>query len=331
MGLPVKAGAAVLLLLLAVSACRRESEPRGASPAGAAASLPTPVKVVPAERTTLSVFVSGPGKTAALAQQKVRAPFAGTLVALTVSEGDSVRHGQTVGSVLARESEAALSGAREMLRQASTDDERKDAQRAVALAEQNLVRRPLVATADGSVLSHAASAGDRVSEDQEILTISEAGSVVFVAEIPQSDLSRIRAGQEAAVELAGLPKSAPGVVHSVLAGANPADFTGEVRIDLRRADGNVPTGLFGTARIRVAERQDAVVVADAAILRDDVSGISRICLAVGGKAHWIDVVAGVKEGGRTQIVSPALTPGQPVIVSGLVGLPEGKPVSIESK
>lgn len=323
--------AALLLALLVLTSCRKESKAETASKPEATASLPTPVKVAPAEKTTLSVFVSGPGKTSALAQQKVRAPFAGTLVALTVSEGDSVRRGQSVGAVVAKESEAALSGAREMLRQASTDAERRDAERAVALAEQNLVRRPLLATADGSVLSHAASAGDRVSEDQEILTISETGSVVFLADIPQSDLSRIRGGQEASVELAGRGKPVSGAVHSVLAGANPADFTGQVRVDLRGADGNVPIGLFGTVRIRVGERKDAVVVPDTAVFRDDVSGVSRVCVASGGKAHWIDVVPGVKEGGRTEIVSPSLSPGQPVVVSGLVGLPEGKPVSIESK
>ena len=324
--------AAVLLPLLLLAACRKEAE-KTESPAkpDAEASLPTPVKTAPAEKRDLAVYVSGPGKTAALAQQKVRSPFAGTLVELTVSDGDAVRRGQAIGAVVAKESEAALSGAREMLRQASTDSERKDAERAVALADKNLVRRPLLATADGSVLSHAASAGDRVSDDQEIVTISETGTAVFLAEIAQSDLTRVRAGQEVGVELAGSGKPAAGVVHSVLAGANPADFTGEVRVDLRGTDGSVPIGLFGTARIRVSERKDAVVVPDPAILRDDVAGVSRVCLAAGGKAHWIDVVPGIREGGRTQIVSPAIEPGQPVVVSGLVGLPEGKPISVQSK
>jgi membrane fusion protein, multidrug efflux system len=324
--------AAPLVFLLLVPACRKESA--GAEEAAGNSATPaaaTPVKVAPVETATLSVFVSGPGKTAALAQQKVRAPFPGTLVELTVSEGDSVRRGQSVGAVVAKESEAALAGAREMLRQAATDAERKEAERALAIAEHNLVRRPLLATADGSVLSHSASAGDLLAGDQEILTISESGLIVFLAEIPQSDLGRIRGGQEASVELAGQPKPSVGVVHSVLGGANSADFTGEVRINLRRGDGNSPIGLFGTARIRVGERKDAVVVPDAAVFRDDVSGVSRVCLASGGKAHWIDVVPGVKEGGRTEIVSPALAPGQPAIVSGLVGLPEGKLVSIESK
>ena len=327
----MKRSCAAALLLASVLACRGKAEPEERTSPEAASSLPTPVRVAPTEKTTLFLFVSGPGKTAALAQQKVRAPFAGTLVELSVSDGDRVRRGQAIGAVVAKDSEAALSGAREMQRQASTETDREDAARAVALAEKNLVRRPLLASADGSVLSHSASAGDRVSEDQEIVTISEAGSVIFLADLPQSDLPRIHGGQDATVELAGRPTPASGSVHSVLPAANPTDFTAPVRIDLRGRQEAIEIGLFGTVHIRVGERAGAIVVPSAAVLRDDVSGASRVCLAAGGKAHWIDVVPGVAESGRTEIVSPPLSPGQPVIVSGLVGLPEGKPVSIAPK
>jgi multidrug efflux pump subunit AcrA (membrane-fusion protein) len=87
--------------------------------------------------------------------------------------------------------------------------------------------------------------------------------------------------------------------------------------------------MFGTARILVGERAGVAVVPDAAVLRDDVSGVSRLCLAVNGKAHWITVTTGIKDSGRTEIVSPPLTEGQTAIVSGLVGLPEGKTIAIE--
>jgi hypothetical protein len=50
---------------------------------------------------------------------------------------------------------------------------------------------------------------------------------------------------------------------------------------------------------------------------------------VNGKAHWIEVTAGIKDSGRTEIVSPPLADGQAAIVSGLVGLPEGKTIAIE--
>ena len=330
----MKAGRVAAVLLVA-AACRGGSEPKGkdatASASEATPSAPTSVRVAAVAHATLPLTVSAPGKTAALAQQKVRAPFAGTLTDLKVADGDPVSRGQTLGTIVARESEAAVSGAREMLREASTPSERSDAERALALAQKDLIRRALVASWDGAVISHTASAGDRVTEDQEILTISESASLVFLVDVPQSDLSRIRPGQKATVELAGGRAPVTGAVHSVLPGANAADFTGQVRVDLPAAAATGPIGLFGTAHILVGERSGVAVVPDAAILRDDVSGVSRVCLVVDGKAHWTDVAAGVKDSGRTEIVSPPLADGQPVIVSGLVGLPEGKNVSIESK
>jgi HlyD family secretion protein len=328
----VKARRVAAVLLLAV-ACRgggESKEKEAPAPPGAGTpSAPTPVRVAAVAHATLPLTVSAPGRTAALIQQKLRAPFAGTLTELKVADGDPVARGQAVGAIVARESEAALSGAREMLRQARTPAEKSDAERALALAEKNLVRRALVASWGGAVIAHTASAGDRVTEDQEILTISDASSLVFLADVPQSDLPRIRPGQKATVELAGGRAPVAGAVHAVLPGANPADFTGQVRVDLRGASGAGPIGLFGTARILVGERAGVAVVPDAAVLRDDVSGVTRVCLAANGKAHWIDVVAGVKDSGRTEIVSPPLANGQAVIVSGLVGLPEGKTIAIE--
>jgi multidrug efflux pump subunit AcrA (membrane-fusion protein) len=328
----VNARALAAVLLLA-AACRGASTPEkpassGGEATGPTPDAPTPVRVAAVTRATLPITVSAPGRTAALTQQKLRAPFAGTLTALSVADGDPVSRGQSLGTIVARESEAALSGAREMLRQAATPSEKSDAERALALAQRNLVRKTLVASWNGAVVSHAASAGDRVSEDQEILTMSDASSLAFLADVPQTDLSRIRPGQKVTVEIPGARAPIAASVHAVLPGANPADFTGQVRADLGSA-GSLPIGLFGTARILVGERAAVLVVPDAAILRDDISGVSRICLAVNGKAHWIEVTAGIKDSGRTEIVSPPLADGQAAIVSGLVGLPEGKTIAIE--
>ncbi len=323
---------AVAGLVLLLAACRgggsseKADEPEKGKETP---SAPTPVRVAQPARANLPLAVSAPGHTAALTQQKLRPPFAGTIVELKVVDGDIVSRGQTVGAIVSRESEAARSGARQMQREAATPAERADADRAVALAEKNLVRKPLVASWDGAVVSHAASAGDRVAEDQEILTIADAASIVFLADVGQAELSRIRPGQKVTVALAGSPAPVPGLIHSVLPGANPADFTGPVRVDLQRGSGRIAIGLFGTARILVGERPNATVVPDAAVLRDDVTGDSRICLVADGKAHWVKVTPGVRDSGRTEIVSPPLPEGQPVVVSGLVGLPEGKPVAIE--
>jgi len=310
------------------SACHKAADPAPDDPKEPkAGEVAVPVRVASVTRAPLSRVVSAPGQTNALTQEKVRAPFAGTLVELTVTDGDTVRKGQTVGAIVSRDTDAALSGAREMERSARTPEEKADAERAVALADRNLVRATIRAAANGVVLSHGAATGDRVSEDQELLTVAELGSLVFVANAAQSDLALVRPGQAVSVELAGRPRAAAGVVHDVLPAANPGEFTAPVRVDLRETPPGMAIGLFGTARITV-ESRDAVTVPDAAILRDDVSGVTRVALVRDGKAHWVDVVTGLRGDKGTEIVSPALEPSDSVVVSGQVGLPEGAHVTI---
>jgi multidrug efflux pump subunit AcrA (membrane-fusion protein) len=322
--------AAMLAACALAAGCRKAADPEEeASKPPAPETISVPVRVAPITRAPLSRIVSAPGQTNALTQQKVRAPFAGTLVELNVADGDSVHRGQTVGVIVSRETEASLSGAREMVRSASTPEEKADADRALVIAEKNLVRTAIHAEADGAVLSHGAAAGDRVSEDQELLTIADRGSLVFVANAVQSDLAQVHPGQAVSVELAGRPRPIAGVVHDVLPSANPGDFTAPVRIDLREAPPGMAIGLFGTARVTV-ESHEAVTVPDAAILRDDVSGKTRVALVKDGRAHWVDVVTGLHGAAGTEIVSPPLSPTDSVVVSGQIGLPDGARVTIRS-
>ncbi len=312
--------------LLGASACRdRAAE---APPASASEpSVAVPVRVAAVSRSTLTEDVSAPGHTAALAQQKLRAPFAGTLTELAVSDGDRVRRGDTLGAIVSRDSEAALAGAHDMERQARTDAEKQDAARAVALAERGLVRAPILSPTDGTVLAHAAVRGDRVSEDQEILTIADAGSIAFLVDASQSDLARIRPGQAVSIEISGRDGRLSGTVHDVLPSANPADFTAPVRVDLHGLSGVPPLGLSGTARIVVAEHRNAATVPEAALLRDDVTGTSRIVVVDRGRARWLDVTTGLRTGGAVEIKAPPLEAGQTVVVSGQVGLADGSPVA----
>jgi multidrug efflux pump subunit AcrA (membrane-fusion protein) len=329
MGHAMKRLALLALVLAGAAGCHRSAE-SGDEVKPAAKPAGVPVRVAAVARADLARTVSGPGHVVALAQQKVRAPFTGTLTELKVADGDTVRKGQLVGVIVSRETEAALSGAREMLREARTPAERSDAERAQALAEKNLVRAELKSPVEGAVLSHAENAGERVTEDQEIVTISASDSLVFQADIAQSELASVHPGQAVRLDLAGRGTALAGTVHDVLPNANPADFTAPVRIDLAQISPRFPVGLFGTARIVVNERRKVPVVPSQAILRDDVSGVSRIATVTGdGKAHWVDVQTGLTDATRVEIVSPGLPDGTRVVVAGQVGLPEGSALSIQ--
>jgi multidrug efflux pump subunit AcrA (membrane-fusion protein) len=320
----------VLAFLVLGVGCRKPAATpeAGGEEKGEAGS--TPVKVTGVSRASIPQVVTGPGRTVAFLQQKVRAPFSGTLTELKVVDGNRVNAGDVVGVVVSRDSEAALLGANELVRQAKSESEVRDAQRALELAERGLVKAPLKIPSSGVVLAHAASAGDRVSEDQEILTVSTSDSLVFQADIPQTDLGLVRTGQAATVRLSGLDRLVPGLVHDILANANPGDLTVPVRIDPTPPVAGLGVGLFGTARIVVGQRDRVPCLPPAAVITDDITGKSRIAVVTPeGKAHWIEVTTGLSEGDHVEIRDPVLPEGTRVIVSGQIGLPEASPVTVE--
>jgi RND family efflux transporter MFP subunit len=292
----------------------------------------TPVSVVPIRDTTLALTVSAPGHTEVLRPLHVRAPFTGTVTALAVADGDRVVAGDELGTFVSRSSAAALAGARAMVAAARTDAEQRDAQRALDLATASLVRTPLRAPESGVVVSHAANAGDLVSEGDDILVIAPAGAVSFIADVVQSDLPQVRPGQRVAVDLAARATPLAGRVHGILPAASAENLNAPVRIDLGRSAEAIGIGLFGTARITVGERRHVSVVPETAVLRDDVYGTTRIAVVGAGpepRAHWVPVTTGVRDNGLVEIVSPRLDPTTQVIVTGLVGLPEGAPVHVQ--
>ena len=328
-----------MLGLAAFSACSHGDDPASASTSGSATNdstaadsmAATPVHMTAVQRGNIAIAVTGPGRTDALDLQKIRAPFTGSITLLRIAVGDRVGGGQVVAAVVNQPSEAALIGAEAMLRSASTPAQRSDAERALQLAKQNLVATQLRAPRAGVVVSRSASQGDLVSQGDSILTIASAGSIVFVARIAQGDLAQVRLGQRANVNLPGQLGVVPGIVHGLLPTDTSSIMTVPVRIDfstdLQTAGAPIQTGLFGTVEIIVGEKFAVPIVPATAVLRDDISGISRVALVTpAGLTHWVNVTTGATQGGNIEIKYPALTPGQRVIVSGQVGLPEGSKV-----
>jgi len=299
---------------------------------GDTASLPAgvPVRVDSLRRATLEVVVTAPGRTEALRQDRVRAPFPGRLVTLQVTDGDRVRAGQPVGMIVSRNSEAALEGAQRMLEAARTARDSADATRAIEVARQGLVRQTLRAPSAGVVLSHAAAEGDYVADGEVLVTIAEANAVFFNAQVPQRDLHRIAPDQAATIDMpaAGDP-AVKAVVHGVLPTASGQNLSAPVRLDVLDPRPKLAVGLFGTARIVVERRDGVLAVPATAVLTDDVSGTRRLAVVDAGlNAHWVTVQTGVRDGDLVELLSPDLPPGTLVITDGQVGLPDSATVRI---
>ena len=322
------AAAACLVCFLGCRSQGQGSADAGNTDAGGDAG--TPVKTARVVKATLAVTVTGPGHTDALEQQKVRAPFKGVLLELRVADGDRVKGGQVVAVLAAQESEAALIGARAMLRSAGTAQQRSDARRALKLARRGVVKTMLKAPEAGVVVSHGADEGALVAEAQDLVSLAATDSFVFIASVAQDALPTIHRGQPVEVRLSAQAGPLRAKVYGTLAAASATDLVVPVRVDFDAGNGPKALGLFGTAVITVGERRDVPVVPQAAVLRDDINGTQRVAVVSAGKVHWEQVKTGVSEGGRVEITSPPLSPGAEVVVDGQVGLPEGAPVAVGS-
>ncbi|MFI5227501.1 MAG: efflux RND transporter periplasmic adaptor subunit [Gemmatimonadales bacterium] len=320
-------GLLALLIAATLDACGGGDAPAAAPDTARADSAQggaaTPVHMSAVTRGNIAVVVSGPGHTDALDVQKLRAPFTGTLQELSVVVGDRVQAGQTIAAMASQASVSALTGAQIMLTAAKSAAERADAERALELAKQNLVQTMLRAPRAGVVVSRAASQGDLVSQGDSIVSIASEESIVFVARMAQHDLVGIRAGQAATVDMPGRAAPLIGVVHGFLP-ADTSAMTVSVRIDLGINAAGVPIGMFGTAHITVSQQSGVSIVPSAAILRDDISGISRIATVTpGGQLHWVTVTVGAQQGDAVAILTPPIRDRTRVITSGQVGLAEG--------
>jgi membrane fusion protein, multidrug efflux system len=294
-----------------------------------AASVQVPVRVDAVRREMIDVTVTAPGRTEALRQDRIRAPFASRVLSLRVADGDQVHQGQILAVVVSKNSAAALAGAEQMLAAAHTDGDIADAKRAVELARGERVQQALRARAAGVVVSHSAEAGDYADESEVLLTVAEAGAVFFNAQVAQSDVGRVHTGQAAHIDLPAVgARPVEAIVHGSLPVASSQNFSAPVRLDFPSAGPQPALGLFGEASIVVARHADANIVPVSAVLRDDISGVTRIAIVESGSARWLTVDTGIRQGDRVEILRPIIEPGTRVIVQGQVGLPQGARVAV---
>ena len=318
-----------LVWIACLAACSRGAPARQDAEGASDAQLAVPVTVATATYAELPVVVSGPGRTGSSEQLELRAPFEGVLTDLIVADGDHVEGGQVLGWVVPQESAAAMAGARQMMRTARTASERRDAKRALALARRSRVRRALRAPEAGIVVTHKVDEGAHVSANESIVTLVPVTDIHFIAQIAQPDLASLHPGEPATIQLSSRPQPFQATVHAILPSASATDLTVPVRIDFAAGTAPQQLDLYGVAHVVVAHHAHALVVPTQAVIRDDVTGVSRVAVVdVGDHAHWVRVQPGLSQRDQVELVSAPFGAGARVVVTGQVGLPEGARVEV---
>src|SRR5436190_1246161 len=240
-----------------------------------AAPVAVHVRVAPLIETPFADLVVAPGQWRPANEIVVMTPFAAIVETLLPRVGDSVTKDETIGSLVTRESHAALLGAQLMLEGATDAAGRDEAQRALQLARREMVRVPLVAPAAGTVVRRAAEPGAELAEGAELLAIVASRDLVFEAHVTATDAARVLVGQHARIAMAD-GEAVAASVERRLPGVNAEDQTVLVWLAPQASPPAAAISRFGTARIEAGSPRRGVAVPDSALVQDDLTGETRV-------------------------------------------------------
>lgn len=283
---------------------------------------------------------------------KISSPVAGRIIALHKRLGDSVRAGDPLLSMESADVAAAYSDyskAQSALHTADLESRRQhelaeaeiaarrdveaaeqaqanarndltfaaarlrqlglDPQKTPAMGRTIVVRAPI----SGRVVEVTGAAGAYWNDpSQPVMTVADLSQVWFTANVQEKDLSRIKAGENAAIVLNAYPEaSVDGKVFSVGDLLNPDTRTSTARIALANPEGRYRPAMFGRATFS-AVHPGALAIPKTALLQNAFD--TRVYVEVAPWKFEPRVVrTGVQAGDVAEIVS-GLKAGERVVV-----------------
>jgi len=145
--------------------------------------------------------------------------------------------------------------------------------------------------------------------------------------VPERDLSEVRKGLKARVEVATYPDRVfEGTVRLVEPVINPMTRTAKAEIVIPNAGELLRPGMFAHLTLELAPREVLLVSHDG-VLQQEGTGRYFSMLFEDGRARRVDVVLGQAIGDRHEVIS-GLEAGQTVITTGRYRLPDGARVAI---
>ena len=322
-----------------------------------------PREIVQPSMARLPGVVEFSGPLVAPQTAMVRAKASGTLLSLSVSEGSRVLAGQVLGRIeLAElntrvaERYAMLESARVTLVQAErthASNERLAAQQfisAIALensrgsmdtaranlnaaqasldtARVGLREASLLAPISGIVAKRHALPGERVSVEQQLLTIVDLSKLELAGNIGTHEVARLTPGMAVQVQVEGVDTPVAGRVARIAPAAEPGTRSIGVTIELANPKEQLRAGQYALARATLVDDTDRLTLPASAIGK--TSGQDHVWVIESGLLARRAVTVGRRDEreGRVEVLQ-GVTPASQVLAARFDNLREGAKASM---
>ena len=304
------------------------------------------VEMASVEVAPVNVTVEAIGTAAAREAVMLTPKVTGIIKRIAFSEGETVQAGRILVEFDAGELEAQLAEER-----AKYSNSLRLYERSLKLLETNNVARARVDEIYGDLLAADArvradearlrdyvirapfsgklglrrvSVGALVRPGTEITTLDDTSTMKVDFRVPETALSSVGPGMQVEARSAAYPGRAfPGIVKTIGSRVDPTTRAIDLRAEIPNRDGALKPGMFLTAKIVVAKRDNAILVPEQAVVS---SGNRHYVFAVvEGRAVRTNVELGEQTFGKVEIVS-GLQPDAVVITAGVQKVRDRVPV-----
>jgi membrane fusion protein (multidrug efflux system) len=327
------------LALLAVF-CGCAGEP----PPGMAPQLrPRAIRVGRADRSLQPVLTEVVGTVRSVHDATIAPLVSGTVIELRAGLGSSVRAGEVLVRISAREVDARLEQTRAVSALATLDRDRAIALRehtaitvaqyeaamsqwivaraqeteASTVAERTVLRAPFT----GVITAKLVNLGETVLPGRPLLTLESRAATRFEAQVPETASDALAVGQRLRVRIEGLDRDLEGPIAELQPASDDATRARLVKIDLPGAPG-LRSGQFGRVLLGTGRAVAVTVPSEAVVRRGQ---LEAVFVVDSGAARLRLVRCGRELDGRVEI-SSGLSGGEKVALAGAADLVEGQRV-----
>jgi membrane fusion protein (multidrug efflux system) len=323
------------------------------APAAGGFGGPVPVEVVAARTRALRSEVGAVGTLAANESVVLRPEIAGRVSAIAFTEGGPVRKGAVMvelDSQVARAEVAQAKAELELARanfkrtqelasqdfvssraqdEASSNVEVLQARYALALAR--LDRYQIRAPFDGVVGLRNVSVGDYVKDGADLVTLEDRSTVKVDFRLPERYAGIVNPGQPVEFTVDPLPgRVFQARVNAIDVQVDAAGRALVVRARAGNPGGQLKSGMFARVRLQLAERADAVVIPEEAVVAAATGQfVFKVVEREGRKvAQRTPVTLGIRREGVVEVID-GVAAGDLVVTAGQIRLPrDGVPVRV---
>ncbi|MDT8997789.1 efflux RND transporter periplasmic adaptor subunit [Paucibacter sp. APW11] len=293
----------------------------------------------------------------------VRSKAAGTLLALSVGEGSRVRAGQSLGQVdleelryRVAERQASVAAAKAQLDQAerafkaNEDLASKnfiastalDASRAAMesargqllaaraqmdTAQVSLKQANLVAPISGVVSKRHALPGEKLSPEQQLLSIVDLSKLELAGLVGTHEVSRLKPGMPVQVRVEGTDKPVEARISRIAPAAEPGTRSIGLTLELANPNEAFRAGQYAMARVELPDNAQRLTVPESAVTSN--GGQEQVWMIENGSLLRRIVTTGRKDAreGRVEVLQ-GLTPTAQVLGARFDNLKEGMRAAI---